>query len=81
MAEVETTAHSFVVKIWAEERDDETGQVRWRGYITHVPSGERRYFEQLELMAAFIEPFLARLGGSSASQAPLVSLQRSTENG
>ena len=50
--------HSFIVKIWLEETIEETGKARWRGHITHVPSGERRYLKDLSDIAIFILPYL-----------------------
>jgi len=44
---------SFVVKIWLEE---ERGI--WRGHITNVHSGERRYFEELSDILDFIAPYV-----------------------
>jgi hypothetical protein len=58
----ETTTHSFIVKIWLEETAEETGQARWRGHITHVPSGERRHLKDLGDITAFIVPYLERMG-------------------
>jgi hypothetical protein len=54
--------HSFVVKVYLEETVEEVGRVRWRGRVTHVTSGERRYFENLSGIVAFIEPYLERWG-------------------
>ena len=58
----EPYAHSFIIKVWLEEAADEAGQAVWRGRITHVPSGEHRYFETLNEIASFIAPYLHRLG-------------------
>lgn len=46
--------HSFVLRVWVEDRCEETAQVRWRGSITHVPSGRTRYFEDLNDMCTFV---------------------------
>ncbi len=46
--------HSFVLRIWIEEKCDTSGAVRWRGSITHVPSARTRYFEDLADMCAFV---------------------------
>ena len=54
--------HSFIVKLWLEETVEEAGQVTWRGHITHVPSGERRYVEDLNGITAFIMPRLQDMG-------------------
>jgi hypothetical protein len=54
----ESNLHSFIVRLWLEETDEETGRAVWRGYITHVPSGTRRYLTDLSEIAAFIAPYL-----------------------
>jgi hypothetical protein len=58
----ESTTHSFVVKIWLEEEGDAVAPARWRGHITHVPSGRRRYLSALSDIAAFIAPYLRHIG-------------------
>jgi hypothetical protein len=60
--QLELNTHSFVVKIWLEDTAEETGQARWRGHITHVQSGHRRYLESLDGIAAFITPYLVSMG-------------------
>ena len=54
----ETAIHSFVVRIWLEEMVEETGQLRWRGHITHVPSNQRQYIEDLDEIKQFIARYL-----------------------
>ena len=51
----EANTHPFVVKVWLEETAAEAGQATWRGYITHVPSGERRYLEDRASNAHLVE--------------------------
>jgi hypothetical protein len=58
----EANTHPFVVKVWLEETAAEAGHARWRGYITHVPSGERRYVEALDEINAFIASYLEGMG-------------------
>lgn len=58
----ESNTHSFIVKVWLEETIEEAGQARWRGHITHVQSGQRRYMENLDEVGAFIAPFLENMG-------------------
>ena len=60
----ETESHSFIVKIWREETAEEAGEAMWRGHITHVPSGQRRYFQALDDVSHFIAPYLAAMGVS-----------------
>ena len=52
----EFNTHAFVIKIWLEDN------AMWRGHITHVPSGERRYIETLSEIDDFILPYLEKMG-------------------
>ena len=60
-----THTHSFVVKIQLEETAD-ARRVTWRGRITHVPSGARRYLKDLDGIKSFILPYLEDIGGESS---------------
>ena len=55
---LESTAHSFIVKLWLEEAEGESDQLTWHGYITHVPSGSRRYLKTLAEIPDFITQFI-----------------------
>ena len=58
----EANTHPFIVKIWLEETAKEAGRATWRGHITHVPSGRRRYLKGLDDITAFIVPYLSQMG-------------------
>jgi len=58
----EVSTHPFIVKIWLEETAEEAGRATWRGHITHVPTGERRYLKGLDEITAFIAPYLEEMG-------------------
>ena len=58
----ELHTHSFIVKIWLETPPDGAHPAAWRGHITHVPSGRRRYLRDLEAIRAFISPYLNAMG-------------------
>lgn len=60
--QIELTTHSFVMKLWREEYSQIAGHARWRGYITHIPGGERRHVQRLNEIAAFIAPYLEQMG-------------------
>jgi hypothetical protein len=62
MSLYESSTHSFIVKIWLEERTDEAEPLTWRGHITHVPSGKRHYLRSLDEMTDFISVFLKGMG-------------------
>ena len=50
--------HSFVVRIWLEERASETGAATWRGHVTHIPSGRRQHFDDVREVQELIVPYL-----------------------
>jgi hypothetical protein len=58
----EFAPQSFVIKIWLEEAAAEGTRATWRGHITHVPSGQRRYIQDLEGISAFVAPYLRQMG-------------------
>ena len=58
----ETDTHSFVVTLWLEETEQEAGRATWRGHITHVPSGTRRYLSNVGDIIDFIIPYRKRMG-------------------
>ena len=58
MRAFESKTHSFIVKIWLEETANDAGRVKWRGHITHVPDGERRYLQSTDEISAFIDLYL-----------------------
>ena len=45
---------TFVLRFW---REWSTGQVRWRGRIEHVPSGESTAFLEVKELLAFLQRF------------------------
>ncbi|HUS13027.1 MAG TPA: hypothetical protein VMZ30_21325, partial [Pyrinomonadaceae bacterium] len=55
-------AHSFIVKVWLEEVANRGEKTRWRGRITHVPGGERRYLQNLNEVTRFIDSYLRAMG-------------------
>lgn len=60
---LEDRSAAFIVRVWCERGDDPTGDVKaWRGSIEHVPSGQRVYFQELEVVLAFMKPYLVELG-------------------
>ena len=58
----EFSTQSFIVRIWLEESATEAAAACWRGHITHVPTGRRRYVQQVSEIAEFIESYLSEMG-------------------
>lgn len=62
MDEIESEVQSFIVRVWVEERAEEGGRGVWRGHITHVSGGERRYLKNLDEIGDFIASYLETMG-------------------
>lgn len=58
----ETSIHSFVVRIWLEEPDQETKLPVWDGQITLVATGEQVRFKDLDTMSKVVAAHLSSLG-------------------
>lgn len=76
MDSYEVNTHSFVVKVWLEETTEEAGRASWRGHITHVVSGERRYLQSLAEITHFVEGYLVRMGVAPESKRQLPRWRR-----
>jgi hypothetical protein len=57
--------HSFVVTIWREDAPAESPNRGWRGHITHVQSGERRYLRKLQEIVTFVGAHVGSLDRSN----------------
>jgi len=62
MESYEHNTCSFIVKVWVESSECPTDPVLWRGHVTHVASGQRRYFEDLPTALRFALPYLEVMG-------------------
>ena len=58
----EVNLQSFIVKIWVEETGDSTGTTPWRGSITHVVTGVRRYIKSLDEITRYFKIYLQGIG-------------------
>ncbi len=59
---MESNSHSFIIRVWVEEAQGKPRLVLWRGHITHVPDGERRYFQTLGDISSFVALYLQEMG-------------------
>lgn len=58
MTYFESDVHSFIVRLWRENRDDPSQTAEWRGWIEHVQSGARRYFQKPQAVSRIISAFI-----------------------
>jgi hypothetical protein len=65
MDSIEATSHPFILRIWLEEPAEGTHPAKWRGHITHVPSGKRLYIDDLNQIREFVTLYLADMGVTS----------------
>jgi hypothetical protein len=54
----EDQSHSFIVKVWLEEAAEADHPPLWRGHVTHVLDGQRRYFQDPAGLLAFLSQYL-----------------------
>jgi hypothetical protein len=52
------TIHSFLIRMWLEQSEDQSRHVIWRGRITHIPSNEQQYFTDEKNILSFIKSHL-----------------------
>jgi len=57
----EESDHAFVIRIWKEKREIQGALPTWRGVIEHVPTGKRRYLQDLIQIITFLTPYLEEM--------------------
>jgi len=62
MNTIDAINQSFIIRIWIEVPASETHPAVWRGHVTHVPTGARKYIGDLRQIAKIIAPYLSELG-------------------
>jgi len=58
----ESETRTFILRVWLEETIGEAGTATWRGHITDVQSGDRRYVQDMDGIVAYLILHLQRLG-------------------
>ena len=81
MISIESHTYSFIIKIWLEEEPDEDRAGQWRGHITHVESGERRYLHGLEDIPNYVASYLEAWGLHPQRHVPFQQQPSHTEEG
>lgn len=49
---------SFVIRLWREETAVSPEGAVWRGHVTHVPSGQKHYFQDVATLDELFESYL-----------------------
>jgi hypothetical protein len=58
MSSFERKGHSFVLRLWTESRDEPESPAEWRGWINHVPSGQRHYFQDFADIGRIVSAYV-----------------------
>jgi len=59
----ETAVQTFIIKIWVEESASESSDAVWRGHITKVMGGQRRYVKNLDEITSYFRAYIAKITG------------------
>ena len=54
----ENAVHSFIIRLWCEEKECDAPLGIWRGHLTHVPSRQRCYIQNLDEIVTIIMEYL-----------------------
>ena len=66
----EQDTHHFIVKVWLETPAIAEESATWRGHVTHVASGKRRYVDSLADVNVFMGSYLTKMGIDNAFEKP-----------
>jgi hypothetical protein len=59
MSRFEKEGHSFLIRIWKENRDNPLQAGIWRGWVQHVQSDDKKYFQSTDDIANIINGYLS----------------------
>jgi hypothetical protein len=59
MTRFDKEAHSFVIRMWRENRDQPDAEGEWRGWIDHVQTGKRHYFRQVQTISRIVSGYVS----------------------
>ncbi len=63
MTRFEAEAHSFVIRLWQENRDNPQETAVWRGWVDHVQSGRRHYLKEIDFIQNIISGYVSDVSG------------------
>lgn len=70
MDPLEANTHAFIVKVWLEQAEDDTGRATFRGHVTHAMTGQRHAIKRLRDIPRVIASYLEQGPGASGSWFP-----------
>lgn len=60
MARFEQETHSFVIRLWRENRDLSGATAVWRGWVEYIPTGQRHYFQDTKRLYDIVFNYLGQ---------------------
>jgi len=58
MSRFEKEGHSFLIRLWKENRDNPMQADVWRGWVQHVQSNQKRHFNSTDDIPHIINGYL-----------------------
>jgi len=71
MSLFEKEAHSFMIRLWRENKEQNNAQAEWRGWIDHIQSGQRHYFKDIAEIGRIVASYTSDLSGFGAVFEPI----------
>lgn len=65
--------HSFVIRIWKENRANPNNAAIWRGWIRHVQTDQKQYFQSSQKISQIVGEYLLQDRDLNNSIKPLNS--------
>ena len=60
MARFDHESHSFVIRLWQEHQEHPDAPLIWRGWVEHVQSGMRHYFQSVAALNDIVFDYLGK---------------------
>lgn len=60
MAKFEKEGHSFLIRLWEENRENDDEESVWRGWVYHLQSEQKRFFKSIDEVTGIINSYLVQ---------------------
>ena len=59
---IEPLTHTFVLKLWLTDQQEQAGKREWHGHLDHAATGKRTYFSNFPQLNSQLYGYLDQLG-------------------
>lgn len=71
MTRFEKEAHSFVIRLWKENRAESKEAAVWRGWVDHIQSDHRHHFQKIGAIQEIIAGYVSDTAGLDSVFEPI----------